>query len=106
MSSLVNLDERIQLIQSKGKVEAVVVVENAEKGRVQKVVRTTVSQEQTTKIVNDLIPFLQQSQSLVKRRDEQDELGLVRLRSKKREVMIIPDPSFVMIVIHCPTETS
>lgn len=44
--------------------------------------------------------FVKAAGTLVDEIDKEDELKLLRLRTKKQELFIIPDPKFLLIVVH------
>ncbi|KAL1891753.1 hypothetical protein Sste5346_007503 [Sporothrix stenoceras] len=44
--------------------------------------------------------YVKTSGSLVEAIDTEDELKLLRLRTKKQELVIVPDPKYLLIVIH------
>lgn len=49
--------------------------------------------------------LLSQASSVVRTLDETDELTFFRIRSKKHEIMIAPDPEYLLIVIQRPNES-
>ncbi|KAL5118218.1 hypothetical protein ACEQ8H_003890 [Pleosporales sp. CAS-2024a] len=44
--------------------------------------------------------FLKAAGSLVDELDKEDEVKLLRLRTKKNELVIVPDPKFILVAIH------
>ncbi|KAF2202136.1 hypothetical protein GQ43DRAFT_439984 [Delitschia confertaspora ATCC 74209] len=44
--------------------------------------------------------FLTAAGSLVEELDSEDEVKLLRLRTKKNELVIVPDPKFILVVVH------
>ncbi|KAI1538477.1 Robl-LC7 domain containing protein [Pyrenophora tritici-repentis] len=44
--------------------------------------------------------FLIAAGSLVDELDKEDEVKLLRLRTKKNELVIVPDPKFILVAIH------
>ncbi|KAJ8127040.1 hypothetical protein O1611_g6597 [Lasiodiplodia mahajangana] len=44
--------------------------------------------------------FLSSAGSLVDEIDSEDELKLLRLRTKKQEFVIVPEPKYLLVVIH------
>lgn len=44
--------------------------------------------------------FLSSSGSLVQEMDTEDELKLLRLRTKKQELVIVPEAKYIMVVVH------
>ncbi|ROW10285.1 hypothetical protein VMCG_01909 [Cytospora schulzeri] len=44
--------------------------------------------------------FVNTAGSLVEGLDTEDELKLLRLRTKKQELVIVPDPRYLLIVVH------
>ncbi|KAF2798899.1 hypothetical protein K505DRAFT_357082 [Melanomma pulvis-pyrius CBS 109.77] len=44
--------------------------------------------------------FLGAAGKLVDGLDKEDEVKLLRLRTKKNELVIVPDPKFILVVIH------
>ncbi|KAJ4310169.1 hypothetical protein N0V84_011115 [Fusarium piperis] len=44
--------------------------------------------------------YVNSSGSLVQELDGEDEVKLLRLRTKKQELVIVPDPKYLLIVVH------
>ncbi|KAH8662197.1 hypothetical protein BX600DRAFT_513058 [Xylariales sp. PMI_506] len=44
--------------------------------------------------------FLSTAGSLVQEMDTEDELKLLRLRTKNQELVIVPEPKYILVVIH------
>ncbi|KAJ4297494.1 hypothetical protein N0V90_005386 [Kalmusia sp. IMI 367209] len=44
--------------------------------------------------------FITAAGSLVEGLDTEDEVKLLRLRTKKNELVIVPDPKFILVVVH------
>ncbi|KAF1962727.1 hypothetical protein CC80DRAFT_512077 [Byssothecium circinans] len=44
--------------------------------------------------------FISAAGSLVEGLDKEDEIKLLRLRTKKNELVIVPDPRFILVVVH------
>ncbi|KAI1077035.1 hypothetical protein F5B20DRAFT_303399 [Whalleya microplaca] len=44
--------------------------------------------------------FLSSAGSLVDEVDSEDELKLLRLRTRKQEIVIVPEPKYLLVVIH------
>ncbi|PVI06008.1 hypothetical protein DM02DRAFT_650297 [Periconia macrospinosa] len=44
--------------------------------------------------------FISAAGSLVEGLDKEDEVKLLRLRTKKNELVIVPDPNFILVLIH------
>ncbi|KAI1392425.1 uncharacterized protein F4822DRAFT_391012 [Hypoxylon trugodes] len=44
--------------------------------------------------------FLSTAGSLVDEIDSEDELKLLRLRTKKQELVIVPEPKYLLVVVH------
>ncbi|KAL1619042.1 hypothetical protein SLS54_006894 [Diplodia seriata] len=44
--------------------------------------------------------FVEAAGELVKNLEEEDEVKLLRLRTKKNELVIVPDPRFMIVVVH------
>ncbi|KAI0124743.1 hypothetical protein BJ170DRAFT_597602 [Xylariales sp. AK1849] len=44
--------------------------------------------------------FLSTAGSLVEEMDTEDELKLLRLRTKKQELVIVPEPKYILVVVH------
>ncbi|KAL7621097.1 hypothetical protein AAE478_008410 [Parahypoxylon ruwenzoriense] len=44
--------------------------------------------------------FLSTAGSLVDEIDNEDELKLLRLRTKKQELVIVPEPKYLLVVVH------
>ncbi|KAL2209103.1 hypothetical protein CC79DRAFT_655411 [Sarocladium strictum] len=44
--------------------------------------------------------FVKQSSKFVEDVDQEDEMRLLRLRTKKQELVIVPDPKYLLVVVH------
>ncbi|KAI1854307.1 hypothetical protein JX265_000715 [Neoarthrinium moseri] len=44
--------------------------------------------------------FMSTAGSLVQEIDTEDELKLLRLRTKKQELVIVPEPKYILVVVH------
>ncbi|PNP76893.1 hypothetical protein FNYG_09783 [Fusarium nygamai] len=44
--------------------------------------------------------YVNSSGSLVQELDGEDELKLLRLRTRKQELVIVPDPKYLLVVVH------
>ncbi|KAH7316448.1 hypothetical protein B0I35DRAFT_479292 [Stachybotrys elegans] len=44
--------------------------------------------------------FVNNSGQLVQEMDDEDEVRLLRLRTKKQEIVIVPDPKYLLTVVH------
>ncbi|CVK99887.1 uncharacterized protein FPRO_09377 [Fusarium proliferatum ET1] len=44
--------------------------------------------------------YVNSSGSLVQELDGEDELRLLRLRTRKQELVIVPDPKYLLVVVH------
>ncbi|KAF4452404.1 hypothetical protein F53441_4750 [Fusarium austroafricanum] len=44
--------------------------------------------------------YVNNSGSLVQELDGEDELKLLRLRTRKQELVIVPDPKYLLVVVH------
>ncbi|USP81140.1 Dynein light chain-related protein [Curvularia clavata] len=51
-------------------------------------------------VASSVWSFLTAAGSLVDELDKEDEVKLLRLRTKKNELVIVPDPKFILVVIH------
>ncbi|KAH7090379.1 hypothetical protein FB567DRAFT_589777 [Paraphoma chrysanthemicola] len=51
-------------------------------------------------IASSVWTFLKAAGSLVDDLDKDDEVKLLRLRTKKNELVIVPDPKFILVAIH------
>ncbi|KAH8171809.1 Dynein light chain-related protein [Sarocladium implicatum] len=44
--------------------------------------------------------FVKQSSQFVENVDQEDEMRLLRLRTRKQELVIVPDPKYLLVVVH------
>lgn len=51
-------------------------------------------------VASSVWSFLAAAGSLVDELDKEDEVKLLRLRTKKNELVVVPDPKFILVVIH------
>ncbi|KAK3393099.1 hypothetical protein B0H63DRAFT_516305 [Podospora didyma] len=62
---------------------------------------STSGQDQSTEELAALVwNFVGTASSLVQELDTEDELKLLRLRTKKQELVIVPDSKYLLIVVH------
>lgn len=92
------VDEVIKRISTRKGVEGIVVV-NAEGIPI----RTTLDEEQSTVYAGICATLAMKARMLVTSVDSSDELRMIRFRSKKHELLIAPDRSYLMIVIQNPS---
>jgi len=64
--------------------------------------QTTLSEEQTAEHAAVLSQLTSRASNLVRDLDPTDELSMLRVRSRNREIMIAPDKEFILIVIQNP----
>ena len=64
--------------------------------------QTTLSEEQTAEHAAMLSQLTSRASNLVRDLDPTDELSMLRVRSRNREIMIAPDKEFILIVIQNP----
>ena len=64
--------------------------------------QTTLSEEQTAEHAAMLSQLTTRASNLVRDLDPTDELSMLRVRSRNREIMIAPDKEFILIVIQNP----
>ena len=63
------------------------------------ILRTDMESQQATKVSQDLRELSELSKSGVRDLDPESNLAFIRLRTKKVEYMIAPDPEFTLIVV-------
>ncbi|KAL1843935.1 hypothetical protein VTJ49DRAFT_6878 [Mycothermus thermophilus] len=57
-------------------------------------------QQATEEVAAMMWNFVSNAGSLVQELDAEDEVKLLRLRTKKQEFVIVPDPKYLLIVVH------
>mmetsp|Transcript_2287 Transcript_2287/g.2984 ORF Transcript_2287/g.2984 Transcript_2287/m.2984 type:complete len:99 (-) Transcript_2287:264-560(-) len=57
------------------------------------------TEEETNKYAALLSQLAMKASSVVRTLDETDDLTFFRIRSKKHEIMVAPDPEYILIVI-------
>ena len=62
-------------------------------------IRSNLEPEDTNTYAALLSQLAMKASSVVRTLDETDELTFFRIRSKKHEIMIAPDPEYLLIVI-------
>ena len=62
-------------------------------------IRSNLENEETNTYAALLSQLAMKASSVVRTLDETDELTFFRIRSKKHEIMIAPDPEYLLIVI-------
>lgn len=62
-------------------------------------IRSNLEDEDTNTYAALLSQLAMKASSVVRTLDETDELTFFRIRSKKHEIMIAPDPEYLLIVI-------
>ncbi|KAJ2695919.1 hypothetical protein H4R19_005795 [Coemansia spiralis] len=93
----VNIDETISRLGAKKGVEAVTVLT-----RDGSVIRTTASEE-IAEVQGRLLSRLARSAAeIVEELDGQDELSFLRIRTKRHELMVALDHSYLLVVVQSP----
>jgi len=64
------------------------------------IIRSTLDEDLSKTYASMFRTFLDLAHDVTKGIDEGDGLRLVRLRTKKHEVMLVPEEEFALIVIH------
>eukprot|EP00563_Minutocellus_polymorphus_P019117 CAMPEP_0197721094 /NCGR_PEP_ID=MMETSP1434-20131217/4259_1 /TAXON_ID=265543 /ORGANISM="Minutocellus polymorphus, Strain CCMP3303" /LENGTH=108 /DNA_ID=CAMNT_0043306051 /DNA_START=38 /DNA_END=364 /DNA_ORIENTATION=- len=96
-NSASEVEETLARIRSHNGVEGVIIM-NREGATLQ----TTLSEEQTAEHAAMLSQLTSRASNLVRDLDPTDELSMLRVRSRNREIMIAPDKEFILIVIQNP----
>ncbi|KAM6325087.1 dynein light chain roadblock-type 2 [Podargus strigoides] len=65
-------------------------------------IRTTFSESTTVQYAGLIQQLVLQSRSAVRDLDPQNDLTVLRIRTRKHEIMVIPDEDFLMITIQEP----
>lgn len=91
------LDETIKRISSKKGVEGVIIINSDGIP-----IRTSLDEEQATIYAGICSHLVMKGKSLITGIDPSDELRLLRLRSKKYELLLAPDKGYLMVVIQKP----
>ena len=65
-------------------------------------IRSTVDQNDAIKITALFGDLLRVSQNLVKDLDRENGLTMLRLRSKKNEILVVPENDFTLVVLQNP----
>lgn len=94
------VEETLRRIQSHRGVKGVLIVSAAGVP-----IRSDLEPEDTKTYAALLSQLAKKASSVVRTLDETDELTFLRIRSKKHEIMIAPDPDYLLIVVQRPGES-
>ncbi|KAE9551829.1 hypothetical protein FO519_004961 [Halicephalobus sp. NKZ332] len=88
-----DVDETLQRIQSQKGVTGVIIMDNL--GRA---IRSTLVDEETKQHATLIHQLCDKSKSVVKELDATDDLNFLRLKTKKYEIMIVPDKEYLVAI--------
>ncbi|CAM9278907.1 unnamed protein product [Phaeothamnion confervicola] len=91
------VEETLKRIQSHKGVEGVLILNSDGVP-----IRSNLSAEETDTYAALVGQLSFKANGIVRTLDESDSLSLLRLRSQKREIMVVPDKEYVLIVIQNP----
>ncbi|KAJ2160821.1 hypothetical protein GGF46_001951 [Coemansia sp. RSA 552] len=94
---LIDIDETIARLERKRGVESVTVL--TKDGRV---IRTTASVEQGELHGKLLGRLARDAADIVEELEDQDELSFLRIRTKRHEIMVALDHSYLLVVVQSP----
>ncbi|PMD60900.1 uncharacterized protein K444DRAFT_628926 [Hyaloscypha bicolor E] len=60
----------------------------------------TPSTDSTSQFASTIIGYVDSTGALVQHMDSEDDLKLLRVRTKKHEIVIVPDSKFIFVVVH------
>uniref|UniRef100_A0AC34QEI3 Dynein light chain roadblock n=1 Tax=Panagrolaimus sp. JU765 TaxID=591449 RepID=A0AC34QEI3_9BILA len=90
-----DVDETLQRISSQKGVTGVIIMDSM--GRA---IRSTLVEEETNKHAALIRQLTDKSKSVVKELDATDDLNFLRLKTKKCELMIVPDKEYLVAVVY------
>lgn len=90
-----DVDETMQRIQSEKGVTGVIIMDSL--GRA---IRSTLVDEETKQHSALIKQLCDKSKSVVKELDATDDLNFLRLKTKKYEIMIVPDKDHLVAVLY------
>ncbi|KAJ1834657.1 hypothetical protein IWW55_003663 [Coemansia sp. RSA 2706] len=93
----IDIDETISRLESKKGVESVTVL--TKDGRV---IRTTATPEQGEVQAKLLSRLAADAAGIVEELEPQDELSFLRIRTKRHELMVALDRSYLLVVVQSP----
>ncbi|KAJ2784305.1 hypothetical protein H4R18_001191 [Coemansia javaensis] len=93
----INIDETIARLGAKKGVEAVTVL--TKDGRV---IRSTASEEAAETQARLLSRLAGSAAEIVEELEAQDELSFLRIRTKRHEIMVALDHSYLLVVVQSP----
>ena len=94
------IDETVERIKSTKGVIGVIVMDW--EGRA---IKSTLDEEGTAQYIGQLLPLAEKSKATVQELDSNDDLTFIRLRSRKHEIMLVPDKQYLMAVVQVPEQT-
>ncbi|RKP38823.1 hypothetical protein BJ085DRAFT_18058, partial [Dimargaris cristalligena] len=94
-----DIEETIQRLMAKKSVKGIVVATN--EGAI---VKSTVEEALSTQYTKLMTQLVQATRQSIRELDDQNDLTFLRIRTKKHEIMLSPDPNYLLIVIQNPQE--
>ncbi|PMD33296.1 hypothetical protein L207DRAFT_438841 [Hyaloscypha variabilis F] len=64
------------------------------------IVPETSTADSGTSFATTILGYVASTSGLVRHMDSEDDLKLLRVRTKKHEIVIVPDPKFIFVVVH------
>ncbi|KAI8319734.1 hypothetical protein GQ54DRAFT_25103 [Martensiomyces pterosporus] len=97
-SQQIDIEETVNRLGSKKGVESVTVL--TKDGRV---IRTTATDTEKSEVHGKLLSRLaRDAAEIVEELESQDELSFLRIRTKKHEIMVALDHSYLLVVVQTP----
>ncbi|KAJ1974584.1 hypothetical protein H4R35_003540 [Dimargaris xerosporica] len=93
------VEETIQRLVAKKGVKGVIVVTN--EGAI---IKSTIEEELSAKYAKLMARLVDTTRDTVHQLDSQNDLAFLRVRTKKHEIMLSPDPNYLLIVVQNPQE--
>ncbi|KAJ2004108.1 hypothetical protein GGI02_003576 [Coemansia sp. RSA 2322] len=93
----IDIDETINRLKSKSGVESVTVL--TKDGRV---IRSTAAPEQSEIQGKLLSRLVRDAAEIVEELEAQDELSFLRIRTKRHEIMLALDHSYLLVIVQSP----
>ncbi len=93
------LEEKFQELSSEKSVRGVLIL-NAEGAAVKSSVDTKTT-EAFSSMIHEIVAL---SRKLFQEVDPNNDLTFMRFRTKKHEIMVVPDKEYMLIVVHHPQE--
>ncbi|KAJ1660360.1 hypothetical protein IWQ61_000701 [Dispira simplex] len=94
-----DVEETIQRLVAKKGVKGVIVL--TKDGAI---IKSTIEEALAVQYAKLMSQLVQSTREAVEQLDDQNELTFLRIRTKKHEIMVSPDPNYTLIVVQNPQE--